>query len=1477
MPLPPDYYNRPKPKTTPPASTGGGSSQAPAPKVLTAPEVISGQAGQQIEQNAKRGFWSFGGEGLREIFTGSQPGWDQMSAVDKQAEIFAGAGRLAVDNIAAAPKVIAKAVPGVFVAGVEAVENVAHWADKTAASVGLGPRLFNDEAKNRDFTLPLVGKVTGYRTPYREAVEAAGGEEFASFGDKFLAALQATGKVAGDIAITTSLVNSIRSSFSESLVKTPGVKPGTGPDIRPKIQTRTSKIKQKVSSAPSTFKQNPNDSWIRAVIDGQKTNSFFRIRPLGDGTAEYTLYETKPALFKNPFNKGVTPTETPFGPALPSKTGIVRYDESVTKLTKPEDIPLTAFKNPKPGYEMVGKEFTGGGKYGEVTYESPVQVDAGRKHPELGNRPNYFSHDRYSDLPDGTTRRSLETQSDLFQNNNLKNETGLWHKMEATDNAISFGERLGKAEVDRLAQERAKEIASLKPYEKDFKSQLLTFNKEIERAGADGMTKYQWPAGSTAMKIEGLGETHSFSVNDRTMELKPSMLKVGMEVNQGAHIDPWIVTDVLGEGRFKAISRSSLLNDLKLDPNTVSGYSTNKILELFKEQSKNRGLDDVPLSDVSETFDVSGKVDNTQFVFRLNETAKVKEAKRLGLNPTKIKTKEGEFWQIDVPQSTPKTTDGIKFTSQKAKNQDIYNRVQAGQDIPSVMQPARLGYENALIESGQMENIMSIAKTRRFDPSMVNAMAQAMFGGKSVPDLTQSQAFDLSETIRRHDQPEEALPGDSDIWKIRPFVQPAKDLFSSIQDDPKFGYPLMDKLYNPMENGYRWADNWRNDLIKQFDKVFGKHRSLQENQLLFDYVENTDRITSNPALTPEAKTELIKIGEWVKKYLEEAKIEDGIVSNKYAGGYATHVPLRGGTYMRLLTDELPSTMKQMFEFERQGTEELLEDNLLAVLGIHAKARSLKKFVAPNWEEAMKTIESIPADSPNIKNAATKYMKARAGYQGEMEAALSRWGAKLSQKSPIFKKLAGPQILTQTFKTIISGLYAATTGIPRLIPPLVNTLQIFTHGWASFDDKYFIQGIKNAATKAGREEFARSGFSADVGAPYGGEIATRARAGAVSRGMQKVEDFNRATLAPQSWADNGTRAAVYHMAKSEFEDNWAQFNQGKITQQEFENNINLDGYSPSIQNIVLGKLKQNTPESVSEAMQTLIRERIDDTIFPMRKASGTQLHQTMASSTAGMFTKWPTHNANTLWNWAKRGQWQKILKWYAATVTLKRTFEEAYGIDMSRYLGRGSFPTLSVGPALNAIFQGFEAINKVIDSNGQIVEDNSQSLIQSLKLVGGAAFGLGEQRLSEFYRSVKAAEAGYRQGDERLQNPTGDPLRRWPILTKKGNTARVWVTFNDLLIYTFGGTPTSLSEVSQQSQDQLKDLDKKARQMDEIESYQNFGNDKKADELIEKYQLRAEWGDKMKHNSLQTNQKIFQRLPKDLKEKWGPVLFPVDKE
>ena len=317
-------------------------------------------------------------------------------------------------------------------------------------------------------------------------------------------------------------------------------------------------------------------------------------------------------------------------------------------------VPLTPTPVKSPRWSDTGKKFIGDGKYGEIVYQSPIKTSAGDVHfearglhtfPNQQRFSNYFSHIRYEDLVDGKTRKILETQSDLFQKENFERELEKdWVPSKKNKFEATF----------RDVEKRKLEVYN----SNDPFAHLRTFREEVKRAAKDGKDTILIPSGETAMKIEGLWEDKIFRIAEpypnklggRTIPnmdiakvLTPEQIKYGIEINPGtsgqmSH-DTIIIIEDKGEGKFRAVS-SEIWDEAKR----------------WKEGIEKKSF----LNNKAENYDLYNKNLESHFVYKLNEEAIPREARKMGLQVEKVpnlnvpdkfnmttrETVPGSWWKI---------------------------------------------------------------------------------------------------------------------------------------------------------------------------------------------------------------------------------------------------------------------------------------------------------------------------------------------------------------------------------------------------------------------------------------------------------------------------------------------------------------------------------------------------------------------------------------------------------------------------------------------------------------------------------------------------------------------------------------------------------------------------------------------------------------------------------------------------------------
>jgi hypothetical protein len=158
------------------------------------------------------------------------------------------------------------------------------------------------------------------------------------------------------------------------------------------------------------------------------------------------------------------------------------------------------------------------------------------------------------------------------------------------------------------------------------------------------------------MKIEGLGETSVFRHAEPNKyggitipelisgkKVTAENMKIGDIVHQGtagmiSH-DQMVITDVLGDGKFKAVSKE--MYDI-----------TEKVMKGAKPDTQ--AFFRKKLDANTETFDISGKVDSNNPIYKFYEKEVGRYLKNK-YNATQIVDNQGvSWWQLSVPKEVAK-------------------------------------------------------------------------------------------------------------------------------------------------------------------------------------------------------------------------------------------------------------------------------------------------------------------------------------------------------------------------------------------------------------------------------------------------------------------------------------------------------------------------------------------------------------------------------------------------------------------------------------------------------------------------------------------------------------------------------------------------------------------------------------------------------------------------------------------------------
>jgi len=354
--------------------------------------------------------------------------------------------------------------------------------------------------------------------------------------------------------------------------------------------------------------------------------------------------------------------------------------------------------------------------YEEHIYNSPIMTSAGDIHFQ-GQTSNYFGHTRVEDMENGI-RRIIEDQTDLYQKGELERESKeAGYAYEETsgqpkDDYVDFVfEKTGKDLSDISVQEEfidspleskiKKEFikinskTKLKQYNNPF-AHFRMFREEIRGAALDGVKKVQIPTGETAMKIEGLGDsTQWFSnvVRDNDYDIDPTRsdllkqgdLKVGKVINQSGN-QSWVITDVLGDGKFKAVPKNvwdntrpegmTIIKDKTTGGEEIYLVKNNKTGEVLKPSGKktrarakefiNEWSKD-SYKNYIEEFDISGKIDKKNPIYRFYEKTMGRYAvKKYGAK--RVTDNKGvEWYEIDIKPEHRQPVEAFRIKTDLAK------------------------------------------------------------------------------------------------------------------------------------------------------------------------------------------------------------------------------------------------------------------------------------------------------------------------------------------------------------------------------------------------------------------------------------------------------------------------------------------------------------------------------------------------------------------------------------------------------------------------------------------------------------------------------------------------------------------------------------------------------------------------------------------------------------------------------------------
>ena len=793
-------------------------------------------------------------------------------------------------------------------------------------------------------------------------------------------------------------------------------------------------------------------------------------------------------------------------------------------------------------------------------------------------------------------------------------------------------------------------------------------------------------------------------------------------------------------------------------------------------------------------------------------------------------------------------------------NQRAMNK-EKKENIPSVMNKPLKGFGDSAVTEKQTGQILNLSKSKEIEDTTLQAITKVISGKDNIFELTQNEAFDVSETVRN-------FPGDVELENLdssvllRSYTHPARYWMEPIERT--MGVPVYSEIYLRFETGARllkiYSEKWRQEARNIYGK-YAKPKYLEERRLITSYIEgNKDVITKNGSLSPETKADLVKVGDWLTEQYKEFFKKYNIDSKKWFEIYSPRLKKRGSISEFYKSSELPLEIKAFFEFEREGSLDILEDDSLALFDMYIRAGGKKDFLSKPLEDSNKILSTAPE---NVKAATNDYIQEKMGYQGKTEEFMNNFGKKLSNKS---KGIIPETIMKDVVDTAMTLSYAGALGLPRILPILRNTVQPLLLTYPDIGPKWFIEGVK-LYRKNGIKKWKDKGFLVEMGVPYGAELSEASGKGKFGKAVDMYKGANRIAMKPYASADARNRSITAYSAEARIDNAIERIKNGEIDYRQFEREIDMAGFNPTLQDVIAKKLRENTAESIEEAKDLMIMDILDRTQFPYRKGAETRMHYGMKGKMGLQFSQWTWEYAFTLKSWAARGQWEKFVRWYAMSSVLKRSAEESFGVDIDKWVNFGPISGIPLGPLANVVgsmYRGIEASATKMDDD---VNKYWKEIVGTMKIYGGIATGVGTQKLVDFYKSIDRYEAGIAVSTDE------DPNKKFGVWSSTGKLIR-WVDFAELLKIATGFKPTEGTEQSEKIRAAKKDNLIYQKKIDEAMNYLVDGNFEKFNEKVISEQLIiSDIATKMKSYSIPLDKRIFERLSLPLKDKYFNLFYP----
>jgi len=765
--------------------------------------------------------------------------------------------------------------------------------------------------------------------------------------------------------------------------------------------------------------------------------------------------------------------------------------------------------------------------------------------------------------------------------------------------------------------------------------------------------------------------------------------------------------------------------------------------------------------------------------------------------------------------------------------------------LAAVLPKALKGFENKPVTADQLTHISQIAAINNVDSSTAQAIIRSLTGKSVSGELTQSEYVQISQTLAALNDLGKYNPGMPSVNVFSQYGSPQRYWMRTYEE--KSGIPLYSEVYVPMEDAVRLRNVFRDSYRSQSREIYGKYANpgfAEERRLIKAYMEGDTRaVTANETLKPEVKADLVKIAEQMRLLYDKLGTIFDIPTEVFLKDYQPHIQNVGGVYQLYKEGSvIPKELTFFAEFKRRGALSSQVDDALALFDIYVNAGSNKKFLNPALERISDMGEKLPA---TLQNSVKSYVGEKLGYAGRVEQYLNEIGVGINRK---LGTDLPPDLGRQVTQYIMDTTYSGALGIrPGAI--IRNLMQSPLISYPRLGPKFYAQAVAKSITKEGVKEVADKGFLVELGLPYGEELTKEV--GLAGRVGTLYRNVTQATLKPYAAADTFTRGQTYWQGKYIWDDALARYSSGKITWEQFEKDVDLSAMSAPDRNIIRQRMIDGDQGG---AFDQYIRDIIDETQFPYRRGASSRVTYGFAGRLGTQFGQWNIEFAHTLGRWVKTGQWDKLVRFYAAAAASKRTMEDTFGFDISKWVGLNAIdPTLSpfaqFGSELASLVQNFR------DRNDEEMQKNADNLAREVKSLGMPA-GVQTNNWKDFWRSYSKGPVG--------------PDGQYGVYDSRGKL-KYWAPFKDIW-WDMWGFASPLEKQYQETATEMRNarFDYSRAKKKILELYQQEKFDQ-ANELIKDYGVQLSPAD-FDAYYIPLNQRTFDSLPAILKPRFAPQVF-----